>query len=208
VSTYLGLDVLDVLEPSREGTIPETVDQRLVVLDNGVGLITVDDKAGMPNPVRSFLWLAEGRTETAAMRAFILARYGRTVPFWMPSYQHDLLLSEDILNGASSATIRWVGYTNQMWSKGGGRRYIALWQPGVAALSFHHVTTARDPGTFTTEGLSLSPAVGRLWPAATTLVMFLKLCRLENDRNVLSWHNAGKCSVSLDVRELPQEAAL
>jgi hypothetical protein len=207
MSTFLGFDVLDILPPSREGTIPDQIDRRMMLLDYGPGAEWLDEQSDMPNPMRPFKWIARSRDEAALMRTFILARKGMAVPFWLPTYQSDLTLSEDLGSGASGAHIVWCGYSNQMYVKGGARRYVALLAPG-GSLDCYHITGASDPNDGTPEALGISPSASKTYAAASTMVMFLRLCRLDSDDVDVTWYNPDAAECTLQAREIPMEAAL
>jgi len=205
VSTYLGLDVLDLTRHNREGTLAEIVRRKFVLLDPQTGQRVSDAQAAAPAPTRPFLWTCFSRPEITAMQAFLDARKGRCVPFWLPSYQQDLTLDQDAANGATSLTVKWVGYTGQMFPAGGGRRHLALYDP-ISAPVYRKVTAATDPGGRVTESLGLDSGTPRAFPAATTVVSFLKLCRLEEDKTRTNWLSRGVAEAAITVRELPQEA--
>ncbi len=105
--TYLGYDVL-ALNYNRLGPFQEQLRRKFVLLDSRTGKRVADEQAPAPAPSRPFTWTALGRAEIAAMRAFLDARVGRAVPFWLPSFQWDLSLAEDVLQDQSIVTIHWV----------------------------------------------------------------------------------------------------
>lgn len=205
MSTYLGLDVLDQTVHDRAGSVEESLRRKLALLDGGTGAREADAQSGAPAPARPFLWTCLSRAAVAGLRAFLDARKGRCVPFWVPTYQQDLTLAADLGSGASSATIRWVGYALHLFPPGGARRHLALYEPG-AALVYRRVTAATDPGTGLTESLALDSPAPRLFPAATTVVSFLRLCRLDDDDVRIEWSGRGFAQAELRIRDLPAEA--
>lgn len=205
MSLYLGLDVLDQAVHDRAGTVDESLRRKFALLDGGTGAREADAQSDAPAGARPFLWTCLSRAEVADLRAFLSARKGRCVPFWVPTYQQDLTLAADLASGASSATIRWVGYTAHMFPSGGGRRHVALYDPG-ASVAYRKVTAATDPGTGLTESLALDSPAPRLFPAATTIVSFLRLCRLDEDEVRIQWTSRGFAQAELRLRDLPAEA--
>ena len=205
MSTYLGLDVLDLTRHNRQGTLAETLRRKFRLLDPSTGKRVSDSQGKAPAPARPFLWTCLSRPEITAMLAFLDARKGRCVPFWLPSYQQDLTLAADAASGAISLTVRWINYTVQMFPQGGGRRHLALYDPNSSPV-YRKVTAATDPGGRVTESLGLDATLPRAFPAATTVVSFLKLCRLEEDRNRTNWLSRNVAEAEIMVRELPQEA--
>lgn len=203
--TYLGYNVL-VLNYNRLGSFEERFRRKFVLLDPKTGKRVSDEQAPAPAASRPFTWTALGRAEIAAMRAFLDARVGRAVPFWLPSFQWDLALTEDVLQNQAIVTIRWVRYGQQMWGTTGARRHVALWSLGVGAMDLYRIAGATDPADYLTETLTLDPVAVRAYPKATTVVSFLKLCRLEDDRVEISYPSGSVAEATIHLRELPLEA--
>ena len=205
--TYLGYDVLE-LNYNRVGPFDERLRRKFVLLDSKTGKRVSDEQAPAPAAARPFTWTALGRSEIAAMRAFLDARVGRAVPFWLPSYQWDLSLAEDVLQDQSIVTIRWIRFRQQMWGTTGARRHLALWSVGDGAMDYYRIADATDPADYLTETLTLDPIAVRDYPLAKTVLSFLKLCRLEDDLVEITYPSANVAEATIRVRELPLEAAV
>lgn len=204
--TYYGIDVL-VLDYNRAGPIEERLDRGFVLLDAETGKRVADEHTESPAAVRPFTWSAFGRDEIATLREFLTARKGRAVPFWLPSFQWDLTMTEDVLTSQSVVTIEWIRYTQQYFGTTGARRHVALWTLGDAStIDCYRIAGATDPGNYETETLTIDPVAVRDYPAETTVVSFLKLCRLEEDRISISYPDGSHAEMSPLVRELPLEA--
>lgn len=204
--TYLGFDIL-ALDYNRTGPFEET-SRRKFVLAGGIGKRWADEQSAAPAPGRPFTWTAFGRQEIWELLAFVDARKGRAVPFWMPSLQPDLSLSADFSPGASLATIRWIRYAQQMFGTTGARRHLALWTLGNPIFDCCRVVAASDPGDGITEGLTLDPPAARDYLVPVTVISFLKLCRLDADQVQVSYPTPGVAEAVIQVRELPMEAPL
>ncbi len=203
--TYLGYDVL-ALNYNRLGPFQEQLRRKFVLLDSRTGKRVADEQAPAPAPSRPFTWTAIGRAEIAAMRAFLDARVGRAVPFWLPSFQWDLSLAEDVLQDQSIVTIRWVRYRQQMWGTTGARRHLALWTEGGGPMDYYRIADATDPADYLSETLTLDPVAVRDYLMDQTVLSFLKLCRLDDDLVEISYPSANVAEATIRVRELPLEA--
>lgn len=202
---YEGFDVLD-FPPNRSGPVEERSYRTFALLDSRTGKRTSDEQAPAPAPGRPFVWTAFGKAEISLLRAFLDARMGAAVPFWLPSAQWDLELAQDFLATDTLMTIVWIRYQEQMFGTTGARRHLVLWPYGGGDLEAYQVTDATDPGDGDTETLTLSPAATRLYPAGTTVVSFLKLCRLEEDLVEISYPNPDVAEAVIQCREIPLEA--
>lgn len=205
MSSYLGFDVLDLVEHNRREPLEERVHRSFALLETATGLRRADEHSRSASPLRLFLWTVFNRTEAKAARDFLDGRKGRAVPFWLPSYQKDLTLAQDAAAAATILTIEHVRYTQLLFGTTGARRHFALYRPG-SGMVFHKVTAATDPGDGLTETLSITPALASTFPKGTTLLSFLKLCRLEEDEVELTWLSRDHADVVIHCRELPNEA--
>jgi hypothetical protein len=141
------------------------------------------------------------------MLAFLEARKGRAVPFWLPSYQWDLTLAVDLLTAGSNASIDWVRYTQQYFGTTGARRHLAIWPHGLpGSMDYYLVEDADDPGTEVTESLTINPGAVQDYPVASTVLSFLKLGRLEDDRVEIEYYDTETAQATIKFRELPLEA--
>lgn len=203
-TTWHGFDVLTI-EPNRSGPLDDELERRFALLDPQVGIRQPDERTPAPAPVRAFRWTAFSRQEVAVMRAFLDARKGRRVPFWLPSWQQDLRLAANVLAAQTVISAVWIGYTAQMFGTTEGRRHLASFAVNRDA-SYHHVTDANDPQDLVTESLTIAPGAGVDWAASTTILSFLRFSRLEDDEVEITWHGPHTAEAILRVREIPHEA--
>jgi hypothetical protein len=205
--TYKGFEVLQ-LNYNRTGHVDEQLDRKFTLLRSKTGSRVIDDQAPAPNPMRPFTWTAMGLQEIATMREFLAQRRGRAIPFWLPSFQWDLALAEDVPQNQSSATIVHVRYKQQMWNATGARRHLAIWSLGSTDMDLCQITAATDPGDNLTEILTLDPVASRTYDRNSTVLSFLKFCRLEDDQTEIRYLSPTVAESVIRVRELPLEAPL
>ena len=205
--SYLGYDVLE-LNYNRVGAFEERLRRKFVLLSSKTGRRVTDEQAPAPAASRPFTWTAIGRDEITAMRTFLDARRGRAVPFWLPSFQWDLALAEDVSQNQSGATIWWVRYKQQMWGTTGARRHLAIWSLGDGTMEYCKITGAIDVANYQTETLTLDPVAQREYGRSGTVLSFLKFCRLDEDRIEISYPSPQVAEATIRVRELPLEAPL
>jgi len=205
--SYLGSDILE-LNYNRVGPFEERFRRKLAMLDSHTGMRVGDVQAPAPAPIRPFIWTAFGRAEIAAMRTFLDARKGSAVPFWLPSFQWDLSLAEDVVATQAIIKIHWVRYVQQMWGTTGARRHVGIWTVRYPAMDFYRISDAVDPGDYETEILTLDPPAARDYPAEQRVLSFLKFCRLESDQIQISYPRVNVAEARITVRELPLEAPI
>jgi hypothetical protein len=201
VPTYQGFEVLEI-EPSATGERTIEYTRSIFRHDSRTGKLRAADRGGVA-VVRpgGFIWLMEGRAEIQTYRDFIAARKGALVPFWVPTWQHDLQMATDLVSGNPNLSVVNIGYTKFMFPTPARRHLAFILADGT---KYYRKVTAATEGT-DTETLTLDSSIGVLVPAASTMVSFLTLCRLAVDDPELAWHTRDVAEAVLDFVELPQE---
>lgn len=202
MSTYLTIDVLDQVTHNMRESIAQSFDRHGERQDSPTGRIFWDDFADQAIPVRSFEWFAPGRTAIAALRSFLDARKGRVVPFWVPTFCRELVMSVDATSVQSSIRVYRHGYGQNLFPYN-ARKHTAIVSPDGSFLR-RKVTLITDNGDGT-ESLSLDSGLGINLSAAVTMVSFLTLCRLEEDNAPIRWFGGAHAEASLRFREVPLE---
>lgn len=203
--TYLGIDVLTI-EPHRSGAAEETFARKQArILDPGTGDVAFFDQSLAPAPSRSVVLYCASRAEVAAALVFLDARCGRSEPFWLPSFQADFILDEDVDLGDSEFIVAWSDYTSLLYPGTGARRHIVVYGTGATPWDCYHIADAEDPDDGT-EILTISPVAARAYAAGDPLISFLKLVRLEEDAVRISWESGNIATITATVREVPNEA--
>lgn len=198
-TTYLGFDVLEIDPgPDREGSDTRNLHR----LDAKAGKLRIVDRTGLPvvEP-KGFRWLMDGRADIQVYRDFIAARKGALVPFWVPTWRHDLELVADILNTGNTVTISRVRYTTFMFPQT-ARRHVAIFLPDGSKY-YRKVIGASEATS--TETLTLDSNIPVTVPKDGSMVSFLTLARLAVDDPQLDWHNRDLAEAVLDFVELPRE---
>lgn len=107
---YLGFSVL-TLEPNASEPSKYDYDRMIEVLDNSTGLPTQVDTAQRTFPRQDYQWLLDGRAQHKAFERMLYGARGRAIPFWVPTYQQDMVLAADAAPGATSITVEQCGFT-------------------------------------------------------------------------------------------------
>ena len=199
--TYRGFDVLEV-EPNWRDGLESTYRRSWLRCDPGTGKVRVDDRTGITALDNSFAWFMADRAAVAEFRAFVAARKGAAVPFWFPSWRSDLQLRTDAASTDTTLTIDAIGYTKYLFPQR-SRRFVAF----ILSDSkiYREIVNANDPGDGVSETITIDSAPGVALPAASTLICFLFLCRLESDEVKITWHTSSVAEASLAFREIPRE---
>lgn len=203
VPSWLGVEVLEVM-PNRSGSVVDDFDRASFVQESRTGAPWVEALTAESRLQRSFVWTALGAAEVLQMLRFLETRRGAANPFWVPTWQQDLsLYTSAVSTDGSMIRIRECNYTDGQFAHGLNRRNIAVRLHGGTSWSYHVVTASENLGDY--EELTIIPPVPASWPKETTLVSFLRLCRLENDEVELTCHNPGVVEASIPMIELVGE---
>lgn len=206
MATHQGLDVLEIDGDGRFERA-DAHDRAIVVLDAGHGRKDADDIEGVSGVHRDYLWTGLGLSDVAALKAFIDARKGRAVPFWLATLEHDVTLNGDHNAAHAFIDIVSIGYTENLFPYSGARRHLFFRSLATGAAFYRKVTSSVN-NLNGTESLYLDSALGVSVPVADYMVGFLRLCRLEEDEVTISWSARSHQAARIRLHELPLEAPL
>jgi hypothetical protein len=200
-----GYDVLEV-EPN---TLQDRVSQyrRIVqLIDGQTGRIRSLDRSGVAiSQTTGFLWTLNGRVEIAAYRAWGALRRGRQTPFWLPTWQHDLIQAEDLEAGGFMIAIAKTGYVPYQFPQGARRALCITMLDGSGARYYRRVLYAMEGDTTDTLILDGPLNPDAAIPAGTCMLSFLQLVRLNTDELELVWSSRDVAEVQLECQDVPFE---
>jgi hypothetical protein len=202
LTQYKGYDVLEIA-PNWDGDLNRKYDRSLVTIDPKIGPIEVIDKGGSAVVGQRFPWWLDGHSNVTTFRGFILRRFGQMNPFWLPTWDEDLVLAQDV--GATDGAIKIQSeFYTKFFFPSVARRDLAFIPVSGGSNVYRRVTAAEDNGDGT-ETLTLDSATGVALPASTTMLSFLTLARLLADRVDIRWATADLAQAELELQEVPRE---
>ena len=198
---YQGLDVLtQPPNATEDGEDAFECDMETVDVGKGPWAVYGHTDCGVPVS-RSYRWLLKSRQEIANFLAFLEARRGRHVPFWMSSWSMDLELLQALGSADTTLLVKAIAYTQILKHHANRSDLVFYFQDGSAPV-FKHITGSVDPGNGT-EVIALDSSFGRiLAPTDFKAISFLTFGRLEGDSIEISWHSDSIAEVSFRVREV------
>ncbi len=200
---FMGSDVLEV-PPNWESTpLKRTYRRSMVTIDPKVGPIEVIDKGGTAVVGQEFPWWLDTHPVVTSFRAFILRRMGQFKPFWIPTWDQDLILAENVGAADVAITIESEFYT-RFFFPNEARRFIAFIPVDGSANVYAKITGAIDNGDGT-ETLTLAAATGKAFAMGATMISFLTLARLAKDSVAIKWSSADHADAVLELVEVPRE---
>lgn len=203
LTQYKGFDVLEIAPNWDEAPLKRAYARSMVTIDPKVGPIEVIDKGGSAIVGQEFPWWLDTHAKVTTFRAFILKRLGRLVPFWIPTWDQDLVLAQDVGATDIGILVQSEFYSRFLFGVP-ARRYIAFIPTDGSGNVYAHVTAATDNGNGT-ETLSLETPTGKAFAKGSTMVSFLTLARLANDSNAIRWDSSEHGEAILALQEVPRE---
>jgi hypothetical protein len=200
---FKGFDVLEIPPNWAKSPLKRSYKRSMVTIDPKVGPIQVIDKGGTALVGQEFPWWLDTHPTVTAFRAFILRRFGQLIPFWIPTWDQDLVLAQDVSSTDTGIKIRSEFYS-RFFFPSEARRFIAFIPMDGSGNVYGKITGAVDNGDGT-ETLTLEALTGKIFPAASTMVSFLTLVRLEADRVSIKWDSADHAEALLALQEVPRE---
>ncbi|MGH9746527.1 MAG: hypothetical protein ACRD59_10525 [Candidatus Acidiferrales bacterium] len=200
---FKGFDVLEMAPNWAQAPLKRSYRRSMVTIDPKVGPIEVIDKGGSALVGQEFPWWLDTHPNITAFRAFILRRFGQLSPFWIPTWDQDLVLFQDVLSTDTGIRIKSEFYTRFFFPTP-ARRFIAFIPIDGSGNVYRKITDSQDNGDGT-ENLTLESATGKNFGKGTTMISFLTLARLASDSTAIKWDSAEHAEAILSLQEVPRE---
>lgn len=194
---YRGKDVLTD-RTILVGDLVERISRSIDEFDNGSGPIAVDIKNDWVNYARAITFDTLDRAARWSARKWIHSRRGRQKAFWLPSWNPDLVILDDVGPTGASLTVRPIGYPLYY----GVKDVMIQLNDGTRIFSRVLGAAVDVNGN---EVLSLEAPVSTGFAAAdVALACFMSHVRFNSDRVEISHSYAGRATASVPVTETPE----
>jgi hypothetical protein len=200
--TFEGFPVFQVM-PNWASDLTRTYDRSLAILDPKIGPITMIPKGATSIAGQEFPWYLENHAAVTQLRAFLLGQFGQLSPFWVPTWDQDLVLARDVAAADGGILIASEFYT-RFFFPSKARQYLAFIPIDGSGLVFSKITASADNGDGT-ESLTLAAPTGKIFTAAATQISFLTLARLASDDSEIEWFSTDLAQAKLTFQEVPTE---
>ena len=178
--------------------LSERIARTIDIFDNGSGPIQVDTSANWVRHMQTVGFIKNTREGIWALRKWIHARRGKQRAFWLPSWNSDLIILEDVSSTASAITVSPIGYPLYY-----GAKDIMVQLKNGTRL-FARVTSGSTNGDGNVV-LTLSAQIGETF--ATTdidFVCFISHARFDSDQVVFSHTDFGQVAATIAIAETPE----
>ena len=180
------------------GDLSERISRSITAFDNGSGPISVDVNSNWITSSKSLSFDTLTRQARWAARRWIHSRRGRQRGFWLPSWNQDLRILEDVGSSASALTVEPISYplyygvTDIMIQLKNGNRIFARVLSGAKNLDGNEV-------------LTLDSQVGTSFAVADIdLACFMSHVRFNTDRVEINHDVAGRFATMIPAMETPE----
>jgi hypothetical protein len=184
---------------ARVGDIKERIARTIDLFDNGSGPIQLDIKTDWVRHLQTLSFIKQSRADLWNLRRWIHARRGRQRSFWLPSWNRDLVILEDVGSTASALTVQNIGYT----------LYYGVKNIMIQLRNGSRVFVRSTMGSVNPDGnevLTLDAQVGVSFAAADVdFACFMSHARFDTDRVSFRHGDAGRVTVSIPIAEAPEE---
>lgn len=178
--------------------LSERIARTIDIFDNGSGPIQVDTAANWARHMQTIGFIKNTRAGVWALRKWIHARRGKQRAFWLPSWNTDLIILEDVASTASAITVSPIGYPLYY----GAKDIMVQLKNGNRV--FVRITSGSTNGDGN-EVLTLSAAIGVTF-AKTDIdfVCFMSHARFDSDQVVFSHKDVGQVAATIAIAETPE----
>lgn len=179
------------------GDLRERFLREAEVVDSSLGVVWAGPTLTYATQDSVMSWDTLTREELWKVRSWLYTRRGKWKAFWLPSWNNDLEVVQNISSTDTEVIIKAVGYSNLdttrdiMIQTTCGQRYLRR-------------IIGATPGIGGTEVLELAEPIGFTHTVAEiTLACFLTLYRFDADRVEIRHRAARGASVSIPITEVP-----
>lgn len=199
-TTYRSVEVT-TRTPDWNGGVALSYRRKATRYDYTLGVIDVDDHAGLPTTGRRHSYFLRGRAAITAWRGWLHARQGRYAPYWQPQLQTDLVQTASLGSAGTDLRVRSVDYPDA-YNLAAGRRDLLL-RHRDGTLYYRRVNAAVTDGT--DDVLTLDSALGvDTDPGDFIQITWIALSRLEADAVEIAWYNPSVARSIVDIRSVTQ----
>lgn len=184
----------------RPGRSLQQVNRAVMPISSPAGLFTVAPNADFPRPTHVLDLILSSPEEAQLLTDWYRAHLGALVPFWVPSYQQDLVPVETIAADDVSFLIKHCWYTELLYPSA-NRQAIIFLQPDGTFLKRDIISSAdNEDGT---ETLTINEALGISFTQNNANgICFLWYARLLDDRLRIQWDDAFGAVSQVQILEL------
>lgn len=180
------------------GDLSETISETLEYFDNGSGPIEVESSSNIVNNTQTISFIKKEKEDIWNLRSWLHARKGKQKGFWLPSWNRDIVITENVYSTDTRLVIENIGYSLYYTTKD----IMIVLKNGTKI--FCRVLSGNELPTG--EELSLAASVGTSFNTDDVdFVCFLSYVRLDSDEITLSHDSNRTVKVSVVVKETSEE---
>jgi hypothetical protein len=179
------------------GDLNERISRAIDQFDNGSGPITVESSRGLFDRAETLTFNPQTRAEMWATRRWLHARRGKQKTFWMPSWNDDLVMVNNLTAGGVTLRVQRIDYalfygvTDVMFLLTNGTKIFRRVLSGVLAVDGN-------------EELQLEASTGVDINVGAARICFIRHVRLDADTIEFQRTYNGAASATVSVLEVPE----
>ncbi|PSJ55812.1 hypothetical protein C7I85_26365 [Mesorhizobium soli] len=199
VSTYPKYQGLDVVTeaPLLVANVSDSIVRSMELNDNGFGPIVVETLRSYVDFGQTVSFMESRPSGVWKRRKWLHSLRGKQKPFWLPTFNQDILLQANIGAAATTALVRSIGHPSSYI----GRHVMILLKDGTRLQRQITNAGASDGGNDT---IVISSSLGKsAAPADVALFCFISRVRLNSDSVSIDHKYIDASVVNIPVIEVP-----
>jgi len=110
-NTYNSKVMLDTCNVMRGGSLAETYQRNIIILDNGTGVTTQDSPWDNGKRSTTLTLRADTKADVWNLRQLLHSLGGKQVSFYVPTFGQDLIADQPLVSASQDLVIMNIGYT-------------------------------------------------------------------------------------------------
>lgn len=183
VETYRSTPLL-VEQPNYGESRGSTYETKVTQLDNSISTPTYEIETNDVNHTTNYMWVRKSKAEIKALKQWLHSRKGRLKPVWVPTWNHDMVITGEALSGANSIYIVEQGYTQHLLGKLNRRDILIRYTDGTYDVG--RILGSTSSGDIETLRLDVKVSQ-KATKTSVTMISYVELKRLTSDAVEIAW---------------------
>lgn len=178
--------------------LTERISRSVDMFDNGSGPVVLESTNSWVNAAKGITIDTSNREELWKARTWLHSLFGKQKPFWVPTWNRDLELLEDVPPLGTFLLVRNIGYANYYNVKDIMVRLVD------GSLLFFRATSASVDPTGNEKVQLEVPLASGILVEQVDMICFISHVRLNSDKVDLGHGFSGRVTASIPITETPE----
>jgi len=197
---YQGYYVLPI-RPNWIESMTQQFTRNVDIIENDIGPREYTDHSDLTTVIRSFLFQFHHLSNIHFFMQWYYARRGAQVPFWVPTWNNDMILVKNVINGESVLTIKNTQYS-RLYVNNEGRNHLYIATRTGQIITTEILNIQVDPLDSANELVTVDALLPDIDYTLVDIICFMGLNRMASDELTVEWLSDKVARINSNMRLL------